>query len=284
MNLYNELPLVFPWYDNLQKQNRFKENADRAGIYGLLTPSNGLLPFQILRFLPITSATISSWQIFDLSGNLIASLFTGSFIQIDLSDRKYFLYAGQAVNLSDGTTPFSLAPGYYYSKILFADSTAFYSEVFLVPDCTFTVTAASKFLKIQFWNDSDLAPVHYNYKLSDVQYFKNTVYLDTYIHASDPEAIEETEKDGNDEPVPTFGKVTRRYQFTDEVPDFLKVALVAMQIHDHVVITTPGNLRTGEIKRIQVNSSPDQGGAFSVLEVLFWEDLIVKRGCGENMV
>lgn len=46
MLLYNELPTVFPWYDKIGKQQRYRENAAKMCDYRLLNPRDRLLPFQ----------------------------------------------------------------------------------------------------------------------------------------------------------------------------------------------------------------------------------------------
>src|SRR6266567_3702353 len=74
MLIFNELPIVFPWYDKLEKQLRHKENVEKACDYKLITPENGLLPFQFRRD-AATPAVPVLWEIVEAnSATVIANV------------------------------------------------------------------------------------------------------------------------------------------------------------------------------------------------------------------
>jgi hypothetical protein len=177
--------------------------------------------------------------------------------------------------------------GYYYSKITWPDGGVKYSEMFHVPeDGIFSINADNNipFIKLEWWNEADIRPVFFNDKRSDGKpYFRNIAYLDTFITASEPEIIEDGNRDGNDELIATFQKALIKYRVTVMVPDFLKKAMAIMQLHDHVVITTKNGLRSGEITKLAVTSALEASGALSVVDIIFQEIILLKKGCGENM-
>jgi hypothetical protein len=295
MNLFNELPIAFPWYDVVEKQNRFREHTqDKLQDWGLISPKDSLLPFQFFFKNPgaaINFGSITSWQILDLGGNLVATI-NGAGValvkHVTRQEREYYYFNGAALATSGGAL--NLAPGLYYSQITFQQAGVTtaqpVSEIFQVPACTFSVANISQmeFLKLEWWNDTDLHPIFYNDFPGGVPYFRNVVYLDSFIHASEPEIEEDGIKDGADQTVPTFQKAFIRYKITELVPDYLKNALVIMQMHDHVKVTTRRGIRTGEADRISTATSPDFGGALSTIDITFEEDLaMIKKGCGDNM-
>jgi hypothetical protein len=196
--------------------------------------------------------------------------------------RSYVYYAGESLATSGGAL--SLAQGLYYSVITFADASVWYSETFYVPGCSFVGTAAADFLKLEWYNDTDIRPIFYNDKDGGgIPYFRNVAYLDTFITQSEPEIIEDGEKDGNDEQVATFSKAVIRYRITELVPDYLKKALVLMQMHDHVFLTTRNGIRTGEIKKMETASAAEAFGGLSTIDIIFEEEILIKKGCGDNM-
>jgi hypothetical protein len=279
--IFDELPIAFPWYDNQQKQNRFKENVENLTPYGLISPKNSLLPFQFKRTPIVTPPTewlitnIDTGAILDISGQIAAQLRQGN---IPGRATSYFYYDGAAI------TGVNLAKGYYQSSLSWGLDDTYYSEVFQIPDCAFNVGAVNEFLQLVWYNNTDIDPIFYNDLAGDgTPYFKNVIYLDSFIHASDPEVVEDHETDGADNDIPTFQKAIRRYHIADMMPDFLKLALVVMQMHDHVFLTTRKGLRTGELSEISVTPALEQNGAFSTVEIAFEESIMIKKGCGDNM-
>lgn len=287
MEIFRELPVSFPWYNTSAKQNRFRENFENLDDYGLISPADALLPFQA--WVPIPSGGPLNWTIRNLDGTVAATLDATSIALIRSNireGRKYYYYAGEPLFTSPGGAPLVLSPGFYYGRLSFVGGGFIESEIFRVPECWFLTTTpgSCEFLKFEWWNDTDLRPIYYNdLDLTGKPYFRNVVYLDTFAHSSEPLIEEETINDGAGEAIPTFQKASLRWRITDLVPDFLKRALVLMQMHDHIIFTERRVLRTGEVDKIATNSTPQLGGAYSTVDILFTETLIIKKGCGDNM-
>jgi hypothetical protein len=284
--LFNELPIAFPWYEKKEQQNRYNENVDKVCDYKLISPRDALLRFQLTR--PAGGQYPTLWEIYEVNSEelvaTVSSSIPGLRVRL-LEGKEYYTYTGEQLTTDSGTL--LLPPGYYYSRIYWADNIYRYSEMFFVPDDgVFNIADDDdiNFLRIEWWNDNDVRPVFFGEKQDDGKpYFRNVVYLDTFITASEPEIIEEGTRDGNDELVPTFQKAIVAYRISLVVPDFLKKALVIMQMHDHIHITTIKNVRSGEISRLITESTLEAGGALSNVELLFNETLLLKKGCGENM-
>lgn len=286
--LFDTLPTAFPWYDRIGKMNRNKFHTDEVCDYKLNSPYNALLPFEFRRVAALSPPM--TWQILDVNTNVLVADITTSISLVRARTRDgydYFYYAGEALSTALGALNLEVAR-YYVSKIQMSDGQNFYSEMFYVPVDKFSAafTEETSFIRIEWYNDADLNPIFYN----DINgttlkpYFRNVVYLDSFIHASEPEIAEETTTDGNDTPIPTFQRAAIRYQIADLVPDFLKVALVLAQMHDHVWITTPLQLYSGEIENIETTSTQEAFGALSSVTIIFEESIaIVKKACAGNM-
>lgn len=286
MALFNDVPVAFPWYDKIEKQNRYKLHADGVCDYKLNSPYDAMLPFQFRRemstFIPL------KWEILNINTDEVIADISPSLGLIRAKSRNtydYFYYAGEALTTTGGAL--SLDPGmFYYSRLTMYNGQQFFSEMFFVPEILFSVSGSesTNLLKFEWWNDNDLPPIFYNDKVLGVPIFKNIVYLDTFIHVSEPEITEDTTEDGMGNEIPTFQRAMIRYRVTDLVPDFLKVAIVLMQIHDHVVLTTPGNIYSGEIERIETTSGAEANGFLSNIDIIFEEDVaIIKKACNDNM-
>lgn len=289
MSLFNDLPVAFPWYDKLEKQNRYKEHVQKIADYKLLTPYDALLPFQFRRAKSTFPPVI--WEVFEINTHTLIVDITPS---IDLflhnatiGDYDYFYYGGETLHAVE-MAEVDMRCGFYYSKITMADETKFFSEMFHVPGPGFSIANGelTDNVKLEWWNDNDIPPIFYNDKDSGsgLPFFRNVVYLDTFIHVSEPEILEDTTSDGYDKPIPTFQRAVIRYRIADLVPDFLKVALVIIQMHDNAIITTGENLYSGQLEGLTTTSQMEEGGALSMVEILFEENVaIIKKSCPDNM-
>lgn len=274
--IYNEIPTAYPWYDNLQKQRRFTENAANNCDYKLISPDNGLLPFQFV--VPTGFAQPTKWEIMtecndlaiDISNNI--SKLKAREVQSGI----YVYYKGDVLSFNAGAQGIKtliIPEATYYSKMTFADGKEMFSELF-------TVTSdLSQFVKLEFWNGCDLQPIMYN----GIDW-KQLIYLDTFIHTGEPEIEEDGERDGEDKLIPTFQKMTIKYKFTALVPDFLKIAITSMQIHDEVYLTTGNGVRTGKIERMTTTATVESGGAYSTVDVSLEQLIMSRDACCENMV
>lgn len=280
--LFDELPIAFPWYSKIEHQDRYNENVEKICSYKLITPYDALLPFEFNK--PIAAAP-TAWHIYEANtGALVATISVLTPIRkATRAGKDYIYYNGGALTTSGGALV--LPPGYYYSRLTFAGSVYYYSEMFFVPTNANAVGASNvDFLKLEWWNMSDIAPIFYN-DISTVPYFINRVYLDTFITASEPEVVEDGTRDGNDELITTFSKAVIRYRVTFEAPDFLKKALAIMQMHDVVQMTTKNGIRSGTLTRANVVTTLEANGALSIIDLVFEETIaMVKKGCAQNMV
>jgi hypothetical protein len=276
--IFNELPISFPWYEVQNRQTRFKKNFEGMDPWGLISPKNSLLPFQIRNsegFPP------TAWIIRNIETGAVTDISAaiGAIRQTVLTAAQYWYFPGSAI------TGLDLAPGFYESVITWTTETH-YSEIFRVPVCSFTAGAVNtEFLKIEWYNKSDIPPIFYNdLDGGGIPYFRNVIYLDSFIHASEPRIEEEGEEDGDGETVITFQKAIFTYRITELVPDFLKKALVLLQIHDFVFITPVNSPRSGQVKRATVTATLEFGGAFSAVEIAFNEEVeTIKKACADNM-
>lgn len=281
--LYNELPVAFPWYEKKEQQNRYGENVVPICDYKLITPSNSMLPFQFAK-ITVTGTLPVTWQIFDINSEVLIADISSQISVLDrrvLGGREYFTYYGQPI------TGMGLTPGYYYSMMNWGDGSFQFSEMFHVPERWFNLADQNDvdYLKFTWYNNNDLNPIYYNNKGVDgLPKFKNSLYLDSFITSSEPEITEDGTRDGNDELVPTFQKAVISYRITAIVPDFLKKALVLLPMHDYVALTTKRSVRNGQLPTLKVASTLEASGALSIVDIIFSEQLMVKKGCGENMV
>lgn len=267
-NIFKELPIVFPFYENHKQKDVNKENVESICAFKLISPKNALLPFQIE--IPINKPNPTLWQIVNVCDgstiNLNASL---SQIKIfNFEEKKQAVYYGNAL-------PIDLACGYYYTIFQFADGTYYVSEIFYVPANGFKLGENTEFMQVDFWQDKDVEPLIFRYG------WKQTIYLSTFVHSAIPEVEEETEKDGFNSEIPTFQRMVLKYKFVELVPDFIKIALVSLQMQDNVYISL-SDKRSGKIDRISVESQPDESIGLNNVEVIFEDDVLIKTACGEN--
>jgi len=298
--LFNNLPLPLTWHNNLLLQDRFRQNVAVNAVHAQLAPYNGLLPFQIIH--PTTSELPYSWKIkcatdatvaniiagyteptiLDISGFAISALTAET---LDGNDILTFKNANNSLAILAGLAG-GLVPGVYYMEMIFTSVNAgvpIVSELFRVPVDRFqwNVPSTCNYPVLKWYHNSDFKPIHYPGDAS----FYNLLYLDSFVTASEPELEITGEKDGNDELFPTFQKAVIKYRLSAVVPDFIKIALFIMQMHDNKFLTLEYGLRTGEIKNIDVSASLTNDGAYSVVEILFEQmQLITDTSCDDEMV
>jgi hypothetical protein len=124
----SEVKVPFRWYQNNLLKNKYKRQCrelERSCGYRLLTPPDRLLSFQFYR--ATSAATITSWTIYDLDGNLVETLDESLLTIVPITDTDepcdYIIYDGDSLGLD-------LASNYYYSVIEDSDGNEFYSEDF----------------------------------------------------------------------------------------------------------------------------------------------------------
>jgi hypothetical protein len=269
--IYKEMPIAFPFYEVLANQDRYRENVEGLNQYALISPNNALLPFQIE--MPVDKSAPTSWHIINScsSNDLDISNNLEKIKVYEFGVKKQAVYKGEILNFTYQTRneELNLPAGSYFTVFNFADGSSYTSEVFTVK-----CEPLNSFIKIDFWNDTDIKPILYR------DNFLQTIYLDTFVSSYVPEIEEETEKDGFNNKIPVFQKLVLRYKIIDVVPDFLKIALISLQMHDHVVITTVN--RSGEIDRLEVTAQPHEGQGINDVEILFEDDMLYKTNCQTN--
>ena len=397
--IFNELPIVFPFYDKLEKQHRFRDVADGACAYKLITPRNALLPFQIKANYNFNEDIFDRENIFnegykiDLSGNIVEDnnsvitnfinvegyqqlkvrSFAGfrvnhyneyeqlissyatppqqtnwdSFILINLSadtfyitievsrfesrrdyDKLFFsvvnynkeiktidpgnvkhfkiydccggvidiqnvgsvrkelfsdgvryFYGGDVLRVVSGlsVTQLNLGAGYYYAMIENENGDVFYSENFYVPKNTPSKDEMDNYTKITFWNDSDLSPIVY----PDIKIWKQEFYTEAECYTVQPLYEEEGERDINDEFVSTFKKLIINWMLTDLVPDYLKIALTSLQMHDNVEIKTKS--RFGKANKVSVEIGEENTFGLGSITISIEQYVITQRSCNNNI-
>lgn len=281
--IFNELPVAFPWYEKLEQQNRYNENVEPICDYKLISPADAFLPFQFAKT-QIGGVLPNMWEVYDVNTQTRVADISSQIAILDrraLDGREYFTYHGAKI------TGLGLPTGYYYSRMAWPDGTFQFSEMFHVPEKWFNIADDDniEYLKFVWYNQNDLRPIFYNDLGTDgLPKFKNVLYLDSFITASEPEIVEDGTRDGNDELIPTFQKAIINYRITAAVPDFVKRALSLLNMHDYRLLTTKRSVRTGSMDTVKVSSALEASGALSIVDIIFSEAILLKKGCGENMV
>lgn len=300
--IYNNLPLPMPWYPKIEMQDRFRQNVAEVPLQCQLAPKDGLLPFMF--FKEATSELPITWLLKCASNGTIDDYIGGyeDDTIVDLTSYISRLERGtmdgygdwfMLVNASNGTgsgfitpdLPDGLPAGVYYMEMGFVEGAVplkYVSELFKVPDYRFTWNAGTdcRYIAFKWWHNSDLKPIHY---LNDGSFY-NLLYLDSMVTATQPEFEVIGERDGKNELIPTFQKAIIKYSVSCLVPDFIKVALYLMQMHDNKYLISERALRMGEIKNPEVNDTLTEDGAYSIVNVIFEQmQLITNTSCEDDM-
>lgn len=274
MKLYNELTTILPFYENIRNQNRFKENAKKNCDFKLMSPSNALLPFMLK--LPKSSPKPTEMNLIDLNG--IKSDLSNNISKLkafDFDDFAYCYYKGESLIFKHEDFEQELnLNGFYYLELKI-DEKSYFSEVFFMSNEIKSNEFSNNFVKIEYFDKKDIEPLRYR---ND---FKQVIYLDTFIHTSEPEIEEEAESDGFTNNIPTFSKLTVKQKIEIVVPDFVKVALLTIQMHDEIFVFEQ-NKREGKIDRVKVTPTTDETGAFSTVEIILETDILTKISCDDN--
>lgn len=270
--IYKELPTVLPFYNKRVNQNLYRENVALNCIYELITPNDCLLPFQIL--LPAEYyAQPTKWSVFTLGGIEIDLTRNLDLLFIKITENGvYFVYNGDVLEFSENID-LKLECGFYYS-VLEIGGLEYFSEVFCVKN--FKKEDPVKYVKFDISNTTDLSPLIY--QIGSNKFVQN-IYLDTFVHVSEPEVEEEMEKDGNDKDVPVFQKLIVRNRMQVMLPDFLNIALSAAQLHNELALTTENGKRIGYVDRLIISGAVEDNGSYTTTDILLEQDLLVKTNC-----
>lgn len=252
------------------------------------TRASDLLFFSVTRTQAdeVTPGDVVSWNIYTESGLQISidlGINKSKIHRRNYADGIRVFYYGERLLFQKNNyalVDLNLMPGNYYSVIEF-ENAIYYSEMFTVPNNRFRIAEPNEFMRVDFWNNSDIAPVMYQPGDGDV--WRQYVYIDSYVYASDPEIEIDGERDENDLIIPTFQRLVTKYRFSALVPDFLKTALVSIQMHDNIEITTENSIRSGKVDRMTSDTAIEGDGAYSSIDIVFDQYVMTKRSCDENM-
>lgn len=129
--LYTESHAGFPWYSEIDRQNRYKEHCANVCTFRLLTPINTILPFNLnTRTSIIGPGDILSWKVFCENGALQQDLsaYITPYLEVELANSvSYITYA-------EFDIPNLVLPCGSYYMVIETTFDSFYSEVFYVED------------------------------------------------------------------------------------------------------------------------------------------------------
>lgn len=254
---------VLPWYTDLRYQNHRLSYAYGA-IYPLFTPSNMILPFQIMRETKI-GATFSV-NLYNEHGTLIANI-TQRLLELGLQLVR-FESLGYDVIVFPAYLPLAdrLPVGIHYMTLSDGVDT-WYSEMFTV------VNDILGYLKIE-WYDVD----NFVFDAGQIVYknpsFKNVLYLCSEVGKPDYVFEEEGEnRDGYFFPEKQISEKTYRFQFM--APEYLCDALRIVRMSDHVLITSRGQIY--ECDTFLITPRWQTQGDLASVEVEFQNATVVKK-------
>lgn len=275
MKLFNELPTILPFYTDIRNQDRQKETVRRNCSIPLFSPHNAFLPFTIQ--LPKDSPAPTSWKLLNMNDDLVIDISNNIPLlkAFNFEDFCFAYYKGEKITFEyeSISQDMDLTGSHYLA--LEIDGVTYYSEVFKMDSRITDETFSNQFVKIVFWDEKDIDPIRYRDE------FKQWVFFDTFIHESDPQIEEDTEPDGQANEIPTFQKLIVRQKIEVIVPDFLKIALLTLQMHDNVEVHEK-NKRSGMIDRLTVTPTTEDNGSISTVEMNFETDILVKTACEGN--
>ena len=229
MSQFNNLN-VLPFYTDLKYQTRNKWYAFGA-IWGLASPANSILPFQLS--LPYNLTSVESFQVKNLDSSTAYSPSAKPSINNSKFSTRGYSIVKLVETAFDGS--YKLPIGTYYIEMKLKDSGdttyTYYSEVFTV------VNNISDFLKIQYWNEDNMY-----YSSGEINYednFKFTMYLCATIGKPEYEFEEELTKRGG-YPFLESQISSKLYKFAFIAPEFICDAMRLIRMSDYIRISSNG--------------------------------------------
>lgn len=273
------------------RQQRWRSSADGKCYYKLYTHTNQLNPFQL--FVPAGMASFDSmevvdWFIYRCDYSPLQTPPIGAFIDVGAAIAANgkaitdYLEANQAYGLGvwqiykGQILPVEIPTGFWYSVIILADGSAFVSEIFWVP-CN--ESEFDTFTKLEWSNSCDFATLIYQTG------YKNLLYLTSELARAEPSVVEEGITNGEGKFFQTSAIYFDNYKIEEYVPEYVMNALVALKMHDTVMITQPYNRHSGLVRNANgsINwTDSDEQSAAVTLE--FQQEInLNKTGCCNNI-
>jgi hypothetical protein len=280
--IHNELKTPFPFYDNISKQYRFREECESTCKYKLITPNNTVLPFQFKKNHTIVDS-ILSFEVMNLDDSR-AYAFSNNInllSLINLGGFDYITFKGEALNFAYNNGQVGsvdMCKGFYYIKITTMTG-SYFSEVFYVDGNNWNDPDFVNPYMILEWKDtSDVANIYYQ------DGYVNRLYIDEKLEKNESEIEEEGLENDFGDFIPTFQKFIKNYRFMDFIPEYIIDSLIVAGMHNYIHLTLKKNLYSGEIKRLNVLPKWQGRNCFASCEVKFQQqENIYKDGCSNNL-
>lgn len=263
---------ALPFYNRLEHQNRFKDNVQNGCGYKLISPNDKFLNFQFLCLdKNVTIAKIElcfdKYNKVDLTHNKnkldIISKDNGTYIQYLGEPLIFKAQTGEVALVLDSTPQ--------WLEITLSNGDTAYSEVF------YPVSDLNKYLKVEYWTNGDLFPILYS------NGFKQQIYIDSFIHAQEPEIEEETQETAAKKIIPISQTMISNYKINIVVPDFLKLAFTSLQLHRDIHIDTIDRLEFIRANRVTVTSTIESNGEQSRVELSIRQILLTLSACNAKI-
>lgn len=262
---------VLPFYTDIRLQNHRRSYA-YGEIYPLITLTDTLLPFQIIR--PRRENGIESVKMYYKDGTLFADI-TQPMIETGLRVMKNRPYHDVDTILYAGTLPMALdsPDGVFYVELSDGVQT-WYSEMFTV------VQDVSGYVKIEWYDAEDLlmdgnVGIVYTDDDTVTTCFRNRVYLCTEIGKPEYTFSEEVnERDGYSFPEKQVSEKT--YRCTILAPEYLLDAMRFVRLSDFVRVTDQRG-QTYKCDTFLFTPTWQTQGDLASVEIEFQTNTAVKR-------
>lgn len=264
----NNILGILPFYSGKKYQDRFKYYGF-GYVFPLISPSDKLLPFQII--VPINVPPITQTIVkINADGTETESLITLSGDRETITNYTIYHHNG-------GTLGTPLAEGRYYLKLRFIQGgtdLTYYSEVFTVVG-----SDMSNYLKLEWWDTTtmlfDGGAIWYS---SDI--YKNTLYLPTTVGKPTYQFEEEgEERNGYFFAEKQISK--KQYAFQFLATEYLCDALRFLRMHENIQVTENGIVYP--INQIETNVEWQEQGNLASVTATF-QCATVAKVIGRNNV
>ncbi len=230
---------LFRWYVGTVSQTEADVlksqfwNRSNGNSYALPSPLGSLLPFQF--FIPASAAvsgdrTVTEWELVEVGNPAKRISLTGQLHLITIfraAQGIWFTHLGQTLPQAVQT---ALVGRTWYSVIKLSSNRRVISERFRYA-CN--VAGQEGWLKVEWWNDCDIAGMIYQTGL------RNVFYSEYPLEPQEPTLYEEGTENGIRQFVPTLQIQYDQWRLQGLFPDYVYEALQATRLHKNV---TAGNI------------------------------------------